>query len=213
MRKFFVYSLAIGVLFCSAISCATAPAFDTTLAPTATDRSIPSSAPSAAFTPAPVDIPGTTIIYYDISGSTESELRAQLDALGPVGYDGYKGDSTTKWYIQWNWPGYRTNTCDLSAAAVSYDIQVIFPRWAPPENADPGLVAKWADYTRALAEHEKGHADFVVANYRSVTEAILAASCQTAEHAAQTALAAIRQHDLDYDAETNHGATQGARFP
>jgi predicted secreted Zn-dependent protease len=160
-----------------------------------------------------VYIPNATIVYYDISGSTENELRAQLDARGPVGYDGYKSDATTRWFIRWNWPGYGTRSCNQSAATVSYDIQVIFPRWIPPENVTPDLVAKWVNYTRVLAEHEKGHVDVVVANYQSVADAIKGATCETAEAKAQAALAPIRQHGIDYDAATNHGATQGARFP
>jgi predicted secreted Zn-dependent protease len=160
-----------------------------------------------------VDIPHAVLTYYDISGSTANELRAELDAKGPVGYDGYKGDSTTKWSFSWDWPGYGNTACNLSAATVRYDIEVIFPRWTPPRNAAPDLVARWNDYIRRLAEHEMGHVDFVVANYQTVADAVKGATCLTAEIAGQAALMPIRQHDLDYDATTQHGATQGARFP
>jgi predicted secreted Zn-dependent protease len=160
-----------------------------------------------------VGIPNATIEYYEISGSTEGELREQLDALAPVGYDGYKGDATTNWFIRWDWPGYGTMSCDLSKATVSYEIEVVFPRWALPDDASPDLVTKWASFTRALAEHEKNHVDFVVANYRSVLAAIKSATCETADAAASSALEPIRQHDRDYDAATNHGETEGARFP
>ena len=160
-----------------------------------------------------VGIPNATIEYYEISGSTEGELREQLDALAPVGYDGYKGDATTNWFIRWDWPGYGTMSCDLSKATVSYEIEVVFPRWALPDDASPDLVTKWASFTRALAEHEKNHVDFVVANYRSVLAAIKSATCETADAAASSALEPIRQHDREYDAATNHGETDGARFP
>jgi len=160
-----------------------------------------------------VDIPNAAIVYYDIAGTTEEELGAQLEALGPMGYDGYRGDATTRWYIRWDWRGYEASDCRLDEAVVSYEIQVILPHWTPPEDASPDLVAKWSRYTRALAEHEKGHVDFVVASYDLVAEAIKNATCETAEAAAQTALDLIRQHDIDYDAATDHGATQGARFP
>lgn len=187
---------------------------------TKTPRPPASATAPATITPLPaatavglVYIPNATIVYYDVSGSTENELRTQLDALGPVGYDGYKGDATAEWFIRWNWPGFGSSSCQLSEATVSYEIQVIFPRWTPPENVSSDLVAKWVSYTRALAEHEKGHVDYVVANYQSVLDAIRGAACETADAAAHAALAPIRQHDIDYDATTNHGATQGARFP
>jgi predicted secreted Zn-dependent protease len=70
----------------------------------------------------PVTISGATVVYYEITGATEAELRAQLDALGPAGYDGFKGDATTEWFIHWDWPGYGSSSCDLSAAATSLDM-------------------------------------------------------------------------------------------
>ena len=101
----------------------------------------------------------------------------------------------------------------MNSHTVSYQITVIFPRWSAPANAPPPLVSKWTSFELALGEHEKGHVDFVVSHYSSVSAAIEGATCGTAEAAAQAALKPIRQHDIDYDAETNHGATQGAHFP
>jgi predicted secreted Zn-dependent protease len=160
-----------------------------------------------------VEIPNATIIYYDITGSTEDELRAQLNTLGPVGYDGYKGDATTEWFIRWNWPGYGSSTCDLAAADISYEIKVVFPRWTPTTDASPDLIAKWATYTKVLAEHEKGHVDSVLKNFPAVVDAIKGATCETADSVGNEFLNELRQFDVEYDAETQHGATQGARFP
>ena len=160
-----------------------------------------------------VNIPNAEVVYYDITGSTESELRGQLDALSPIGYDNYKGDATTNWYINWNWPGYGTSDCNLTQAEVTYSVKVTMPRWKSPADADPQLVNKWNNYVQALALHETGHVNFVVQNYQSVKTAIQNATCDTAEAAAQAALEPIRQMDIDYDVETGHGATQGARFP
>jgi predicted secreted Zn-dependent protease len=140
-------------------------------------------------------------------------MRQQLDSLSPVGFDGYKGDATTNWRINWGWDGYGNSSCDLTTANVTYSIEVTMPRWQAPQDASPELITKWNNYIQALAEHEKGHVDNIVANYKSVEDAIKNATCDTAEAAAQAALDPIRQYDIDYDAETNHGATQGARFP
>jgi predicted secreted Zn-dependent protease len=159
------------------------------------------------------DIPNATVNYYDISGATADEMRTHLNALRPTAYDGSKGDAVTSWHIQWNWPGYGTSSCDLSGATVGYDIKVAFPHWVQPANPDPGLVVRWTTYTRNLATHEEGHVDYVVDNYQSVAAAIKGATCATADAAARAALDPIRQHDRDYDADTDHGATQGATFP
>jgi predicted secreted Zn-dependent protease len=160
-----------------------------------------------------VPIPEAKIIYYDIEGVTEEELRAQLDELGPIDSSGYKGDALAEWLVSWNWPGYGSDNCDLSEAEVSYTVEVIFPRWMPPEDAPNNLIIKWFNYTYRLAKHEKGHVDYVVANYQSVLEAIKDATCETADRAAESALDPLRAFDLEYDRQTGHGATQGARFP
>jgi predicted secreted Zn-dependent protease len=160
-----------------------------------------------------VPIPEATIVYYEIEGRTEEELRAELDELGPVDSSGYKGDALAEWFISWNWPGYGSDDCDLSAADVSYRVKVIYPRWTPPTNASSNLAIKWFNYTYKLAKHEKGHVDYVVANYQIVLEAIKGATCETADAAAEAALEPLRAFDLEYDRQTGHGETQGARFP
>ena len=48
---------------------------------------------------------------------------------------------------------------------------------------------------------------------RAVVRAIRHATCGTADAAARKQLNLIRKHDVAYDASTQHGATQGARFP
>lgn len=171
-------------------------------------------------TPAPlptavtaVDIPYAKIIYYEISGSTETELRDQLNKLAPVGPDGYHGDGLTTWFVHWKWDGYGTENCDLSSVTATYDIKVTLPRWVPPQNASPALIEKWNQYILALAGHEKGHVDNVIANLPVVINAIRRSTCSTAEAKAQEILSGMRQNDTNFDATTDHGATQGAQFP
>jgi hypothetical protein len=55
--------------------------------------------------------------------------------------------------------------------------------------------------------------DNVIANLPVVINAIRRATCSTAEAKAQEVLSGIRQNDIDFDARTNHGATEGAQFP
>ena len=160
-----------------------------------------------------VDIPYARMIYYDISGSTEKELRDQMNALAPVGPDGYHGDALTTWYIRWTWDGYGTDDCDLRSAKATYDIKVTMPRWNAPQDASPALIEKWNNYILALTAHEKVHVDNVIANLPVVINAIRRASCSTAEAKATEILSGIRSNDSNFDSQTNHGATQGAKFP
>ena len=156
----------------------------------------------------PVTFPNATLEPYEVSGSTESEIRAQLSARGPGGYDAY-----TKWTVRWSWPGYGTTTCHLQDAEVTYGITVTFPSWLPTEQATPELVAKWNGYLYALALHENGHINNVVAHYPVIVATIKGSTCLSAEAAAQTVLRQMREYDGQYDANTEHGRTQGARFP
>jgi predicted secreted Zn-dependent protease len=156
----------------------------------------------------PIEFPQAQIQYYDITGSTELDLRHQMSAYGPEGYDAY-----TRWYIRWNWPGRGEVKCELKEAVASYEVTVTFPRWIPTAEATPELVEKWNRYVRALAAHERVHVDNVVKRFPAVLAAIKNATCLTAESAAQAALEPIRQFDRQYDLDTDHGRTQGARFP
>ena len=160
-----------------------------------------------------VSIPHSRINYYEIYGSTEGELRKQLNAIGPVDDKGQRNDASTKWFVNWNWPGYGTDNCSLREAIIKVDVQVFFPHWTPVQAASPDLIAKWSRYTQVLALHEKGHVDNIIGNYMTVLAAIKGATCATAEAAAQAALVPIRQNDVNYDQATGHGATQGAIFP
>ena len=176
------------------------------LSPTATQTPIPTAVTS-------VDIPYAKMIYYDIHGSTETDLRDQMNALAPVGLDGYHGDALTSWYIRWMWDGYGTEECDLRSASATYDIKVTMPRWDPPQDASPALIEKWNTYMLALAKHEKVHVDNVIANLPVVINTIRRATCSTAEARAQDVLTGIRLNDTNFDTNTDHGATQGAQFP
>ncbi len=188
--------------------------------PPAADTPVPDVSPTAA--PAQglsgplgdlAALPNVTMKFYDIAGSTADELRAQMSTLGPVDQFGNRNDAYTGWFVVWNWPKNPDGTCDLSQATVSTFITVTFPRWTPPPGAAPPLVQRWQQYVDALATHEEGHADFVDETIPDILAALKGATCDTAGAAGLAVLDRIRQHDLDYDNTTGHGATQGAVFP
>jgi predicted secreted Zn-dependent protease len=156
----------------------------------------------------PVAFPNATPEFYDVGGSNADEIRVHMNARRSGSYDAF-----TKWSVRWNWPGYGTANCRLQDAEVSYDITVTFPRWTPTEQATPELIATWNGYLHALALHESDHVVNVVSHYPAVIAAIKNSTCLTAETAAQAVLQQMRDFDWQYDADTDHGRTQGARFP
>jgi predicted secreted Zn-dependent protease len=156
----------------------------------------------------PVAFPNATVQLYDVSGSTASEIRAQLNTYGPGDYGAY-----TKWVVRWDWPGRGTAQCRLQEATVSYEITVTFPRWTPTADATPELVVQWNDYLDALARHENEHVNNVVSRFPAVVAAIKGGTCLSAEATAQMVLQQMRRLDSQHDLNTDHGRTQGARFP
>jgi predicted secreted Zn-dependent protease len=168
------------------------------------------AAPAAGPSPS---VAGATMHYYAVGGTTDAQIRARLNANAPASPDGYKGDAYTTWNYRWGWPGYGSSTCNLAKAVVTIKVDVHFPRWTHPQGASAAVAADWSRYARALAVHESGHASYARARYPFVLRAIKGATCRSADAAAQAQLAVIRKHDVAYDARTQHGATQGARFP
>lgn len=162
----------------------------------------------------PIEIENATMIYYTITGSTANELRQEMSKLGPLDPDdGLHYDARTDWYISWTWPGYGKGECDLMQTSINYDIKVTVPLWKLPSDIDPGLVDRWNHYMNNLMLHEQGHVNIILNHYLKVKEAIQAATCDTAEEAAQEAANELRVLHQEYDKQTGHGKTQGAVFP
>ncbi len=189
---------------------ATAPLTPSATALPAAGRTTPAPEPAAFGL---VAIPRATVVYYDVVGDTADELRAQLDALGPVGSDGERWDAVCNWDYWWSWPAAPGGGCDLAAATVTYEVRVTFPRWSPPAGAPPDLVARWTGFVQALAAHELGHVDRAIAGVAWVEEALRGADCDTANAAAEEAVARVQEENDAYDAATGHGMEQGVRFP
>lgn len=166
-------------------------------------------------TVATISIENADMLFYNVSGSTASEIVDSIHASRPT--DPYHSnqafDALTTWRITWTWSGYGQAECDLETAVVDYENEVEFPRWNPPADASPELIQSWNRYIENLALHEKGHVDKTVKYYQEVKTAIQNATCLTADAAAQQALEALNAENESYDLETDHGRTQGVQFP
>lgn len=155
-----------------------------------------------------INIDNATMQFYTVEGANEDEIRAGIDDLRPGDYD-----AQTDWQFEWFVPDDGYGSCNLDGVTVDYAITVIFPQWTPPAQATAALIEQWNDYIDALAVHESGHVERVVPNIPELYEAIKESSCDSFDAAAQEWLDAIDQINSEYDADTDHGATQGAVFP
>lgn len=165
---------------------------------------------------------GPTIVYYDIVGNTERDLRRELDNKGPVddGPGGVKFDGHTRWYVNWSYR-YRPvrNGCMLTGVEVTTSGVITLPRWNGAGNSDR-LSNAWQQYMESLRLHEDGHyANGVMAAQEidRLGQSFRARSCENIsvdfDRRAAEIIEKYRAADVAYDRETDHGRTQGARFP
>ena len=153
--------------------------------------------------------------YYDVEGRDAGSLLASANARSGGGFHG-----AGSWYLSYQFrarsvPG----GCGVGDLTTKLDLKVRLPRWSPPPDAAPGLVAGWQRYLSALSVHEAGHLqtgrDFETA-FKRAAAGVTAADCGSVGAALRarfdSLLEQARQRDRDYDAQTNHGATQGAVF-
>ncbi|MBU1670712.1 MAG: DUF922 domain-containing Zn-dependent protease [Actinobacteria bacterium] len=152
--------------------------------------------------------------YYDVTGRTSTDLITAMETGGPEGYWAY-----THWYVDYEYPGEKTAAgYRTGPVAVAADVTVILPRWNPPPGASPELVSRWERMVRAVRTHEEGHRDIGFSTGQRLLEALEAlpphSSRDALDLAAGNAAGAIigegQARDASYDAETDHGESQGA---
>lgn len=160
--------------------------------------------------------------HYSIDGATPADLRRELNAKGPMGSGGRRFDGYTRWYVSWQYRYNRTDGgCAIGSVSTHVKVTMTLPRWSSPSRGDDATRQQWARYLSALELHEQGHRRHGIDAGHEVDRAIAAmppaAHCDALGAAANALGASIlkkyNQRDLDYDRDTQHGATQGARFP
>lgn len=162
------------------------------------------------------------IQYYDISGSSDRELRDQMNAKGPVGTRGHRVDGHTHWKVSWK---YRyapsAGQCAFTQIETVLTGTITLPRWSGEASASGVLAKKWRSFATALRRHEDGHYAHGVQARAEIEELgrsfRVPGSCATIEEAFRLQSKAIiekyRAADAAYDAQTRHGKSQGVRFP
>lgn len=164
---------------------------------------------------------------YSVAGATAPELRAALDTLGPLAgrlaASGGAGryDGLTDWSLRWAYRYQRAGgSCSLASATVTLDIVVSMPQHRgaamPPQLSD-----RWQAYAMALESHEAGHVErertLAAMLVTDLEEAPAGPDCaelgSRLNALGESYIERIRLSDASYDAETNHGVSQGAFFP
>lgn len=160
-------------------------------------------------------------VPYDVRGSTHAEIGRELAGRGPA-LEGRRRFGVTKWDLDWSVHVRREGMagCAVEEARVESEIVVRLPRWRPPPDADPELVADWRRFVRALRAHERGHRDRILVGaeaLRRKLEGLHGPTCpalhQQAREVAREQVEAVDRANRAYDRATRGGATQGAEWP
>ena len=154
--------------------------------------------------------------YYDIQGLTALDLRYDMNAKGPQAPSGDRFDGYTRWHANWRW---RYRNTGSSCAIES--VRMTLPRWQNERSADLATQQEWARFLAALERHEDGHRRNGVAAGDEIDQRVAslppAATCAAlgaiADELGKRIVQRYTQLDADYDRDTGHGATQGARYP
>ncbi|HEX5101320.1 MAG TPA: DUF922 domain-containing protein [Polyangiaceae bacterium] len=148
---------------------------------------------------------------YTVTGSTANQIRQSINQNRGMDYDAY-----TSWYVGWQY-----DDCDGNGLVVTANVTYQYPEWTPPASDATELSESWDTYMDALFCHEYGHAKNGLDCANDVFTALSAidagGDCSKlladAEAEFQAIIDEYNARDIQYDADTDHGATMGARFP
>jgi predicted secreted Zn-dependent protease len=195
------------------------PKLLTTIAVTLTSAACASVPHNPAFDAYPSAISGrSAVTYYDVRGRTYAELMLDLQRAAPK-VDGNMYVGETRAPMRWDWQVERIgSSCEIRDVSVSINARIRLPRWTPPTSVEPGLVAEWQRFLKALEDHEAGHKDISAKAGDEIVRRVSGMSGQCAslavlaKNTAKEIVESARQEQLAYDDDTLHGLKQGTSF-
>jgi predicted secreted Zn-dependent protease len=151
--------------------------------------------------------------FYDIRGTTTEALRREIAAKGPEGR--WWGTASTSFSFRIT-TRTTANGCAVDTVRAAADSTVRLPRWANRAEAPAQVQDQWDGYLRSLELHERGHVqislDAAKDLERTLREIPEQPSCSLVEAEAKRRSSAVnsrlRDRQVGYDAETDHGRKQ-----
>lgn len=161
--------------------------------------------------------------YYPAVGQTSAQIRQSLDRNTPVRHNGKPFDAYTKWDVDWQfwWAYDGDGTCRITTVTTVIRIWQTFPRLENTGSLAPQQADQWGRYMSALVEHEAGHVALGMDAARNIERQLSQvgdrSSCDQLEveanALARDIIARYARLEAQYDADTDYGERDGARFP
>jgi len=172
--------------------------------------------------------PGVTQVvdathYYQIYGYTADQARQQITQCAPrLSDNGNDFTGYTSYRLSWlyNYGDNGSGQCTLSNIKVGMHISKVLPSLQLSQYANSAFAAQWQLFAPALDTHEQGHVTLdeqYAAKILTDLQNVPATDCATISQVASTLINSdvtlLNQANVNYDTQTNHGATQGAILP
>ncbi len=164
------------------------------------------------------------IATYPVSGQTLNDLVNSLNAQAMPDSNDPSGRyyAQTQYYVAAQWFVQPTaRGCEVESGSVTLAMTMTLPALSSTAGMPPDVLDHWTTFVNNTITHETGHVRRDQQGARDLQHGLgtypPAADCATLKSKLSDlfdrASNAIRQSNIDYDAATNHGATQGAVFP
>ncbi|RYF70781.1 MAG: DUF922 domain-containing protein [Comamonadaceae bacterium] len=157
---------------------------------------------------------------YAVHAQATASLRQALNAATPITEGVQRFHGYTRWHVRWTFrwqPEPTSGRCRITEVTTRLRSEVQLPEL---RTASPDQRALFDRYLSALSLHEQGHVQFGRDAARAIDEGIaqlpIAPDCATLEREANAlGHRLLREHterEKEYDRNTRHGASQGAKL-
>ena len=161
---------------------------------------------------------------YNVSGTTLTELSNSLNAHAVADPNETSGRyyAQTQWYLSAQWSDQPTaRGCEVENGAVTLTMTMTLPILPSTAGVPRSVQDRWTTFIGNTITHEKGHVKLNLQDARTYQGDLgnfpPAADCTTIKQRLNDlfnrATSSIRRDNINYDAQTRHGETQGAVFP
>ncbi len=160
--------------------------------------------------------------YYKVCGCSDKDIQCDLKVKSIKCDDGKKYDSVTNWKMTWNYGTSKSASgCFTDAFTVTVDVVFRLPKWARDVKAPQQLADRWDAYVKNILVHEGGHRDRAMIAAVELTQAVAALpparTCsqlgREVNKIAHARINRLYEEQAAYDEATDHGRSQGVRFP
>jgi predicted secreted Zn-dependent protease len=153
---------------------------------------------------------------YDVYGDSPEELKRSLLEVGPRDETGNPRFARTEWTVEWRW-SHRTNGgVDPASISLSCKATILLPRYVTTSSSSSDMTSRWASFLTRLEQHEHNHLKHVRRLAPEIKTRIEKAdrhngplSPSRANRIAHRVIREMRDLDVAYDRQTEHGRTEG----